>query len=204
MCGLFSGCSKQRLLCSCGAWVSHFSGFSCFGVLALDMQAPIVVAHGLSCSNAHGIFPDQGLNLCLLHLQVGSLPLSHQGALSTKLNGARDCLRREVFPASFAKRLLVRLCSPSRMEENQAVQLPGYFLGGRGRPFLLPSSASGNVNPEMVALSYPSSVLCHPWVTEKLSGTALQDQHWATCLQIWMGDRGTLLFAVIMWGLRLL
>ena len=90
------------------------------------------------------------------------------------------------------------------MEENQAVQLPGYFLGRRGRPFLLPSSASGNVNPEMVALSYPSSILCYPFMTEKLSGTALQDHHWATCLHIWMGDRGTLLFAVIMWGLWLL
>ena len=26
-----------------------------------------------------GIFPDQGSNLCLLHWQVDSLPLSHQG-----------------------------------------------------------------------------------------------------------------------------
>ena len=26
-----------------------------------------------------GIFPTQGLNLCLLHCQVGSLLLSHQG-----------------------------------------------------------------------------------------------------------------------------
>ena len=27
-----------------------------------------------------GIFLDQGLNLCLLHWQVDSLPLSHQGS----------------------------------------------------------------------------------------------------------------------------
>ena len=37
------------------------------------------MAQGLSCSKACGIFPGQGLNLCLLHLQPDSLPLSHQG-----------------------------------------------------------------------------------------------------------------------------
>ena len=37
-----------------------------------------VVAHGLSCSVACGIFLDQGLNPCLLHWQVDSLLLSHQ------------------------------------------------------------------------------------------------------------------------------
>ena len=40
-------------------------------------QASVVVAHGLSCSLAYRIFLDQGLNLCLLHWQVDSLPLSH-------------------------------------------------------------------------------------------------------------------------------
>ena len=28
-----------------------------------------------------GIFPTQGSNLCLVHWQVGSLPLSHQGGI---------------------------------------------------------------------------------------------------------------------------
>ena len=37
------------------------------------------MVHGLSCSMAHGIFPDQGSNACLLHWQEDSLPLSHQG-----------------------------------------------------------------------------------------------------------------------------
>ena len=32
----------------------------------------VVVAHGLSCSTACGIFPDQGLNLCPLHWQADS------------------------------------------------------------------------------------------------------------------------------------
>ena len=36
--------------------------------------------HRLSCTSACGIFPDQGLNPCLLHWQVDSLPLSHQGS----------------------------------------------------------------------------------------------------------------------------
>ena len=37
----------------------------------------------LSCSVECGIFPDQGLNLCLLHWQVDFLPLSHQARPGT-------------------------------------------------------------------------------------------------------------------------
>ena len=40
-------------------------------------HSSVVVAHGLSCSAACGIFLDQGSNLCLLHWQVDSLPRSH-------------------------------------------------------------------------------------------------------------------------------
>ena len=39
-----------------------------------------VVAHGLSCSAACGIFPDQGSNPCPLHWQADSQPLRHQGS----------------------------------------------------------------------------------------------------------------------------
>ena len=39
----------------------------------------LVVAHGLSCSVACGIFPGQGSNLCLLHWQADSLPLTPSG-----------------------------------------------------------------------------------------------------------------------------
>ena len=35
---------------------------------------------GLSCPQAHGIFPDQGPNHCLLQWQADSVPLSHQGS----------------------------------------------------------------------------------------------------------------------------
>ena len=40
----------------------------------------VVVAHGLSCSAACGIFPDQGANPCPLHWQADSQPLRHQGS----------------------------------------------------------------------------------------------------------------------------
>ena len=49
-----------------------------FAVLRLYSTGSIAVAHRLSCLAACGIFPDQGFNLCLLHRQVDSLPLSHQ------------------------------------------------------------------------------------------------------------------------------
>ena len=45
----------------------------------------VVVALGLNCSEAYGIFPDQGLNLCLLHCQADSLPLNHQEVPVTRL-----------------------------------------------------------------------------------------------------------------------
>ena len=40
----------------------------------------VVEVHRLSCSTARGIFPDQGLNLCLLHCKADSLPLDPQGS----------------------------------------------------------------------------------------------------------------------------
>ena len=40
----------------------------------------VVVAHGLSCSVACGIFPDQDSNPCPLHWQADSQPLCHQGS----------------------------------------------------------------------------------------------------------------------------
>ena len=53
---------------------------SIVAILRLQGTGSIVVARGLSCLSACGIFPDQGLNPCLLPWQVGSLPLSHQGS----------------------------------------------------------------------------------------------------------------------------
>ena len=42
--------------------------------------ASLIVAHRFSCSVPCGIFPDQGSNAGLLHLQANSLLLSHQGS----------------------------------------------------------------------------------------------------------------------------
>ena len=54
--------------------------FSWCGAQAPGMRASVVVAHGLSCSMAYGIFPDQGSNPCPLHLQSDSYPLYHEGS----------------------------------------------------------------------------------------------------------------------------
>ena len=71
----YSGCGGL----SCGALALGQVGFS-----SRSSQAP---GHRLtSCGawtqspEACGIFPDQELNLCLLHWQEDSLPLSHQGS----------------------------------------------------------------------------------------------------------------------------
>ena len=48
----------------------------------LQSTGSTVEANGLSCSMAHGVFPDQGSKPCRLHWQVDSLPLSHQGSTS--------------------------------------------------------------------------------------------------------------------------
>ena len=62
----FSSFGERGLLSRCGEWASHGSGFFC-GAWALGTRASVLVAHGLHCSMACGIFPDQGSNLCHLH-----------------------------------------------------------------------------------------------------------------------------------------
>ena len=44
----------------------------------------VLEAHAHSYCAAHGIVPDQGSNLCLLHWQAHSYPLSHQGSPSSE------------------------------------------------------------------------------------------------------------------------
>ena len=90
MVGVFSSCSEQGLLSSCGAWTSHCGGFShcraqalwCVGLVVAvpepQSTGSVVVVHGLRR------FVHVGASwtsvLCLLHWQVNSLPLSHQGS----------------------------------------------------------------------------------------------------------------------------
>ena len=93
LCWVSSSCSKRGLLSSCDVQASRCGGFSRCGARALELVdliavAPgiwstgsvIVVAQGLSSFEAWWIFPGQGLNLCLLHWQADSSPLSHQGS----------------------------------------------------------------------------------------------------------------------------
>ena len=49
-------------------------------VASLWSTEAVVVALGLRCWEACGIFPDQGLNLCPLHWQADSQPLDPQGS----------------------------------------------------------------------------------------------------------------------------
>ena len=71
-----------RAFSSCGKWgplfitvrgASHYHGLS-------RRAGSVIVAHGLSCSVACGILPDQGPNPCPLHRQADSQPLRHQGS----------------------------------------------------------------------------------------------------------------------------
>ena len=84
---------RTTLYLPCVGFSLHGSGFSCCRARALGHSGfssqwltglwstdSVLVAHGLSCSAACRIFPDQGSNPCLLHWQVNSLPLSHQGS----------------------------------------------------------------------------------------------------------------------------
>ena len=68
----FSSCWRAGATLRCGAQASHCGGFSCCGAQALGARASVVVARGLSCSAACGIFPDQGSNPCPLHWQADS------------------------------------------------------------------------------------------------------------------------------------
>ena len=92
----------MRAFSSCSAWASPCCGFPCCGALAPGTQASEVVAHGLSCSTACGLFPDQGSNRSHLHWQVDSYPLNHQRRpwailrtenLSKMFSGKQKCLQ---------------------------------------------------------------------------------------------------------------
>ena len=67
-----------------GPWVCGFKGTIHAGSLValqtlwLWVTASVVMALGLSCPLACGIFQDQGLKHCPLHWQVDPEPLNHQ------------------------------------------------------------------------------------------------------------------------------
>ena len=80
LCKFFSSRGEQGLLSSHGTRTSHCGSFSCCGARALGQVGSVVVAHGLHCPRACGIFLDQGSNPCPLHWQADSYPLEQQGS----------------------------------------------------------------------------------------------------------------------------
>ena len=94
---LFSSFREQGLLSICRARASHCGGFSLQGTgsrahrlqklwLPGSSTGSIVVAHTWAYL-LHSMWdpPHQWSNLCLLHWQADTLPLSHQGSSSSKL-----------------------------------------------------------------------------------------------------------------------
>ena len=74
---------KIYFICLCLCWVfiaalrlslaAASRGYSLVAVLGLLIAVDSLVAeHGPSCPTARGIFPNQGLNPCLLHWQLDS------------------------------------------------------------------------------------------------------------------------------------
>ena len=82
------------------------TGSTMHGLQSSQCMGSVVMAHGLSCSEACGIFPDQGSNPCLLCWQADSLPLSCQGNLYSVL------LYLSLWPF-FSLFCLIRILRPS-------------------------------------------------------------------------------------------
>ena len=78
--GLFLSCGKWAPLSGCSALASHCCGFFVVEHRLQGTGLAVVVAHELSCPTVCGIFLDQGSSPHLLHWQMDSLPLSHQGS----------------------------------------------------------------------------------------------------------------------------
>ena len=68
----FSSCSEWGLLFVAVRGLLLPVASLCCGAWALGARASVVVAHGLSCYVACGIFPEQSLNPCPLHWQADS------------------------------------------------------------------------------------------------------------------------------------
>ena len=67
LCWVFvAACRLSKFVASMDYFPLRRSGFSLWWLL-LQSAGSAVVAHGLSCSTACGIYPEQGLNLCSLH-----------------------------------------------------------------------------------------------------------------------------------------
>ena len=77
--GLFFSCGEEGLLSSCQAWASLYSGFSCCSFWAPEHRFS---SHGAwaQVRLCTWDLPRSEIKPCLLHWQMDSLPLSHQGS----------------------------------------------------------------------------------------------------------------------------
>ena len=87
----------------------------------------VVVEHGLSCSAACGIFPDQGSNPCPLHWQADSQPLRQQGSPHGPFKRNKPTLPGNTCWVRMRGPLLPRISDFPRETENLDLG------GGRGR-----------------------------------------------------------------------
>ena len=135
----------------------------------------VVVAYGLSDPEERGIFPDQGLNLCLLHRQADSLPLSHQGSpfhllLTTDLFQGKIHFCHLCFPISPRPPNLFSLAFPP------APHVPHRVLAPRSHTLLWAVSSAGLPSSGHTLLLRPSraaaqgSLLCSVPCTLSPSG----------------------------------
>jgi len=76
---LLLGSTGSRLMgfSSCSTWAQQL-WFMGSRVLARVVHGRVVASQGLRCPEAHGIFPDQGLNRCPLHCKGDSYILDHR------------------------------------------------------------------------------------------------------------------------------
>ena len=71
-------CCFERAFSNCGEWGLLFAA----QLRALLVVVFLAAEHGLRCPAVHGIFLDQGSNLCSLYWQEDSSPLDSQGGLA--------------------------------------------------------------------------------------------------------------------------
>ena len=98
----------------------------------------VIVAHGLSCSAACGIFPDQGSNLRAPHWQADSQPLRHQGSPLTFYT--LSCSGRTWKSLCFCCNEYISIVSPGKII--QAVVLLPPIISSEWFPYTVPQIGS--------------------------------------------------------------
>ena len=143
LCGVFVSVRGLSLVAASGGHSSsRRAGLSLSWPLLLRSTGSrragsVVVAHGLCCSAACGIFPDQGSNPCPLHQQADSQPLRHQGSPTYFLNKillALSHMRSFMYYLSMATFLLQRQKSVDTFSRTYSGVIQRYWVPDRGSP----------------------------------------------------------------------